>query len=138
MSKEAAYLEGVWTGWRSGLAGEQMDDAYARQAWERSDAAHLTPNTDLSDERAREVLLQHFGVSDEGVLEPILRAMHQYAAGLQGEVERLRLALHEIDVEAANTIPPDGKDAAFAALNRITAIINPFRLPRTALGDTQS
>lgn len=60
-----------------------------------------------------------------------------YAAGLRGEVEALRLAMHEIDIEAGNTIPPDGKEAAFAALDRITAIINPFRLPRTALGDTQ-
>lgn len=49
------------------------------------------------------------------------------------EIERLRIALHEIDIEAANTIPPDGKDAAFAALFRIAQIINPFRLPRAAL-----
>ena len=53
------------------------------------------------------------------------------------EIERLRIALHEIDIEAANTIPPDGKDAAFAALFRIAQIINPFRLPRAALaGDS--
>ena len=50
------------------------------------------------------------------------------------EIERLREALHEIDIEAANTIPPDGKDAAFAALTRIVQIINPFRLPRKTLG----
>ena len=40
---------------------------------------------------------------------------------------RLREALHEIDVEAFNTIPSDGKAAAFAALGRIAKIINPFR-----------
>lgn len=53
------------------------------------------------------------------------------------EIERLRIALHEIDIEAANTIPPDGKDAAFAALFRIAQIINPFRLPRAALAGAQ-
>lgn len=47
------------------------------------------------------------------------------------EIERLRIALHEIDIEAANTIPPDGKDAAFAALFRIAQIINPFRIPNS-------
>lgn len=46
---------------------------------------------------------------------------------LARSAERMREALHEIDIEAANTIPRDGKDAAFAALERITRIINPFR-----------
>lgn len=45
-----------------------------------------------------------------------------------GELEEMRMALHMIDVEASNTIPPDGKDAAFAALGRIIRIINPFRI----------
>lgn len=45
----------------------------------------------------------------------------------QALVHKLRMALHMIDVEASNTIPPDGKDAAFAALGRIIRIINPFR-----------
>jgi len=44
------------------------------------------------------------------------------------ENKRLREALHEIDIEAANTIPPDGAEAGFAALERIVRIINPFRL----------
>lgn len=59
------------------------------------------------------------------------------AEALRAENERLREALHEIDIEAANTIPPDGKDAAFAALFRIAQIINPFRLTRAALGETK-
>lgn len=36
---KAAYLEALWSGWRSGLAGEQMDEAYAEESWHRSDAA---------------------------------------------------------------------------------------------------
>lgn len=55
-------------------------------------------------------------------------------APLLAEIERLRIALHEIDIEAANTIPPDGKDAAFAALFRIAQIINPFRIPNSISG----
>lgn len=58
-------------------------------------------------------------------------------ARTMAENERLRIALHQIDTEAANTIPPDGKDAAFAALFRIAQIINPFHLPRAVLaGDS--
>ena len=53
-------------------------------------------------------------------------------AALVAEVERLRVALHEIDLEASNTIPPDGGDAAFGALDAILRIINPFRIERTA------
>jgi hypothetical protein len=49
------------------------------------------------------------------------------------EIERLKTALHEIDIEAMNTIPSDGKEAAFAALDRIARIINPFRIPKSAL-----
>lgn len=45
------------------------------------------------------------------------------------EIASLRAALHEIDIEASNTIPPDGKVAAFAALDRIMRLINPFRRP---------
>ena len=36
-------------------------------------------------------------------------------------------ALHEIDVIASNTIPPDGKDAAFGALDQILRVLLPFR-----------
>ena len=46
------------------------------------------------------------------------------------EIARLREALHAIDIEAGNTIPPDGKEAAFAALRHILRIIGPFRLHR--------
>jgi hypothetical protein len=45
------------------------------------------------------------------------------------EVRRLRQVLHEISIEAGNTIPPDGEEAAFAALDRIMRLILPFRLP---------
>ena len=39
---QAAFTEGLWAGWRSGLAGEQMDDVYAAKSWSASDAsAHL-------------------------------------------------------------------------------------------------
>ena len=43
------------------------------------------------------------------------------------EITQLRQALHEIAIEAENTIPPDGEEAAFAALHRILDIILPFR-----------
>lgn len=51
------------------------------------------------------------------------------ATNQAGEVERLRMALHEIDVIAGNTIPSDGKQAAYGALEAITRLINPFRIP---------
>lgn len=35
---QAAFTEGLWAGWRSGLAGEQMDDGYAARSWLASDA----------------------------------------------------------------------------------------------------
>lgn len=53
------------------------------------------------------------------------------------EIAALRTAMHEIDVEAANTIPPDGKQAAFAALERITRIINPFRATRNITRESE-
>lgn len=55
-------------------------------------------------------------------------------AGYAGPVEAIegvramRLAMHEIDIVASNTIPPDGKEAAFAALGEIIKLLNPFRL----------
>jgi len=42
-------------------------------------------------------------------------------------VTAMREALHEIDVEVFNTIPPDGNEAAWAALARIRDILAPFR-----------
>ena len=36
-------------------------------------------------------------------------------------------ALHEIDIIASNTIAPDGKDAAFCALDQILRLLLPFR-----------
>ena len=38
---------------------------------------------------------------------------------LSAEVEALRAGIREILVEAFNTIPPDGKEAAFATINVI-------------------
>ena len=68
------------------------------EAFAKHRLAHLTPNTDLSDERAREVLAacgvivaNYGGLAHSGNVLPgaaVLRAMHQYAAGLQGEVEQ--------------------------------------------------
>ncbi len=40
-----------------------------------------------------------------------------------GEVERLRKALREVALETHETIPPDGKAAAFGALDRIARIV---------------
>jgi hypothetical protein len=37
------------------------------------------------------------------------------------------LALHEISIIAENTIPPDGPEAAYGALDEILKIILPFR-----------
>ena len=37
------------------------------------------------------------------------------------------LALHEIAIVAENTIPPDGPEAAYGALDEILKIILPFR-----------
>ena len=37
------------------------------------------------------------------------------------------LALHEIAIIAENTIPPDGPEAAYGALDEILKIILPFR-----------
>lgn len=79
----------------------QADDHPGVQAFAAHRLAHLTPNTDLSDERAREVLAKLIYAADGADIEPdeyipspiVLRAMHQYAAGLQGEVERLRREL---------------------------------------------
>lgn len=76
-------------------------------------------------------------------IDPIYQAFarHRIAAieatgvvELRRENTALRLAMHEIDIEAANTIPPDGKAAAFATLERITRLINPFRLTQLAKG----
>lgn len=50
-------------------------------------------------------------------------------AALVAEVAALRECLHAIDIEAGNTIPPDGGEAAFGALDCITRLINPFRIP---------
>lgn len=65
--------------------------------------------------------------------ETKLRDKDDRITAQQAEIARLRIALHEIDVEAANTIPPDGLDAAHQCLFRITQIINPFRPKRAAL-----
>lgn len=50
---------------------------------------------------------------------------------LEVEIERLRGCLHKIDIIASNTIPRDGKDAAFGALDDILRELHPFR--RSAL-----
>lgn len=51
---QAAFTEGLWAGWRSGLAGEQMDDDYAARSWLASDAnshlAHAAPKDVLEIE----------------------------------------------------------------------------------------
>lgn len=56
-----------------------------------------------------------------------LQSVATATAAKDAEIARLREALHAIDVEAFNTIPPDGADAAFAALQRIARQIDPFR-----------
>lgn len=58
-----------------------------------------------------------------------------YTKPAPDSVTALRTALHEIDVEVFNTIPPDGNEAAWGALGRIRDIIAPFRTvrPGTAL-----
>lgn len=43
-----------------------------------------------------------------------------------GEAKHYREILHEIHIEAMHTIPPDGGDAAFQALERIGRLIVPF------------
>jgi hypothetical protein len=72
------------------------DDGPVVAALAKHRLAHLTPNTDLSEQRAWQVLRET--PHDDGCqsldgghcdcYKPV-RAMHQYAAGLQGEVERL-------------------------------------------------
>ena len=43
------------------------------------------------------------------------------------EISELRTALHDIAIIAENTIPPDGPEAAYGALDEILKIILPFR-----------
>ena len=49
------------------------------------------------------------------------------AEAAEAENAKLLRTLEEIDFEAFNTIPPDGKEAAFAALTRIAKLIDPYR-----------
>jgi len=49
-------------------------------------------------------------------------------ARVTAERDALRQTLHDIDVEAGNTIRPDGRKAAFSALGRIVQLINPHRM----------
>lgn len=49
------------------------------------------------------------------------------AEAAEAENAKLLRTLEEIDFEAFNTIPPDGKEAAFAALTRISKLIDPYR-----------
>lgn len=58
------------------------------------------------------------------------RANESKAHSLEAELHKHKLAMHEIDIIAGNTIPPDGKDAAFGALGEIIKILNPFRIRR--------
>lgn len=39
----AAFREGIWAGWHSGMAGEQMDYDYAEKSWSASDVSHQLP-----------------------------------------------------------------------------------------------
>jgi len=78
--------------------------------------AHLTPNTDLSDERADAVLEEIIGDYLRCDREDAIRAMHQYAAGLQGALAEIR------DMTNKRQLP-------------LTTQIND--IARTALGDTQ-
>lgn len=88
--------------------------------------AHLP--TDLSEERAREVLgpgVLHVTCDKRFVWhDDALRAMQEYAAGLQGEVERLKARLAR-DAEDAESWR--GTMSIFEGNDRA----------RTALGDTQ-
>jgi len=49
---------------------------------------------------------------------------------LRKERDGLRVALHEIDVLASNTIPSDGAEAAQSTLCEIITLINPHRQAR--------
>lgn len=120
--------------------------------------AHL-PNTDLSEERAREVLAEcgvivadYGGLAHSGNVLPgaaVLRAMHHYAAGLQGEVERLRKALLDAadgfddHADHAQNRIEDGDEMGEAvwriALGDIKReAVGNAKSVRSALGDTQS
>lgn len=93
----------------------------------------LVPASALAEAQAK---IEWFRVDNDKMLAGFVQAKLETKEA-QAENSRLRMCLHEIDIEAGNTIPPDGGDAAFAALDRIVRLINPFRLrnPRAALGD---
>lgn len=97
-----------------------LDDHPLVQALAKHRLAY-TPNTGLSDERARDLLVQP--MDNAGAFNPreivvslddALRAMQQYAAGLRDGLEQIATATNDTD----------------ASILRYVA--------RTALGDTQS
>lgn len=51
------------------------------------------------------------------------RASARDTARLEAEVAMLRQLLHDVRLEATETIPPDGKEAAFDALGQIARMI---------------
>ncbi|RYG79523.1 MAG: hypothetical protein EON59_16025 [Alphaproteobacteria bacterium] len=122
--REAAASICVCGDMRAILRDGRMDDHGYVQAFAAHRLTHL-PNTDLSEERMREILkaAPWPGADDKFGMVPVptaLRAMQQYAAGLQGEVERLRDGLQQIATATDDTD---------ASILRYVA--------RTALGDTQ-
>jgi hypothetical protein len=118
-------------------------------------AAPTTENVDLDGLKAR--LLSMYSHRGDGIptqycnqdgpdaaraIDTLLAEIERLRAApaeaeLRAEVAALRAGLHEIDYIASNTIPRDGKEAAFAALAEIAGVTNRFRLPPAALGDTQ-
>lgn len=99
-----------------GYVGGVYDASNIVQAFARHRLAHLP--TDLSEERAREVLYEaersYAGSGrlyrTEEAQSAIVRAMHQYAAGLQGEVEALRTQRDEV-IEECATVASEMGDA---------------------------
>lgn len=105
--------------------------------------AHLTPNTDLSKAHASAVLQAVWdefcatndapkNVWNDVSKHLALRAMHQYAAGLRGEVERLREVLQPF-ADANSRIRADDPDNDRPAI----ATVADYRRAATALGDTK-
>lgn len=96
-----------------------------------SNLAHLP--TDLSEERARTIFdtAMRDARQDVGawIREPAIAAMHQYAAGLQGEIAALRTQRNEVIEEcarvAAGYYMKSGRDSDVPACRDIaTAIRN--------------
>jgi hypothetical protein len=65
--------------------------------------------------------------------ERVADAVHAELWKADEEIKRLRYAMNEIDVLAGTTLPSDGPEAAFAALESIIKLIHPFRINAAAL-----